>query len=536
MLDGFTPWPEEFAARYRGRGHWQGRTLGSLLRDRAADSPDLLAVVDAHRRWTYRELDRRADRLAAGLDGLGIRAGDRVLVQLPNVAEFLALAFACFRLGAIPVLALPAHREAEITHLARLAEAVAYVIPDTHLGYDHRELARTLLDRAPSVRHVLVVGEPQEFTALADLAGAEPRALPEPDPSEVALLLLSGGTTGLPKLIPRTHADYVYNATASAEVTGIDTDSRYLVALPIAHNFPLACPGALGTLHAGGTVVMAPTPSPDDAFPLIERERITVTALVPPLALLWLEAADWGIADLSSLRLLQVGGARLKPATAAQIEPVLGCRLQQVFGMAEGLLNFTRPDDPDDLVLETQGRPLCADDELRIVDADDRPVAPGDVGELHVRGPYTLRGYYRADEHNRAAFTPDGYYRSGDLVRQLPSGHLVVEGRIKDVINRGGDKIPVEEVENHLLTHPAVHDIALVGIPDDALGERSCACVIAHGTPPTRAELNAHLVASGLAAFKLPDRVRVVEDFPRTALGKVNRRALAALLVERASV
>ncbi|MBV6697768.1 (2,3-dihydroxybenzoyl)adenylate synthase [Kitasatospora aureofaciens] len=531
MLDGFTAWPPEFADRYRALGYWRGRTLGSLLRERALAVPDRLAVVAGDHRWTYAELDDRADRLAAGLHHRGLAAGDRVLVQLPNVAAFVPLCFALFRLGAIPVLALPAHRETELAHLARLSGAVAYVVPDVHLGYDHRALARTLRAEQPTLREVLVVGVPQEFTAL-DAVDAEPVPLDGPAPSDVALLLLSGGTTGTPKLIPRTHDDYAYNATASAELCSFGPDTRYLAALPVAHNFPLACPGVLGTLAVGGTVVLAPTPSPDDAFPLIERERITATALVPPLALLWLEAAEWSLADLSSLELLQVGGARLKAETARRVRPVLGCALQQVFGMAEGLLNYTRPEDPDQTVLETQGRPLAAHDELRIVGPDDREVPPGETGELLVRGPYTIRGYYRAPEANRAAFTPDGFYRSGDLVRRLPGGHLMVEGRVKDVINRGGDKVPVEEVENLLLAHPAVHDAALVGVPDDALGERSCACVIAHGTAPTRAELNAHLTGRGLAAFKLPDRLVVLDAFPRTALGKVNRRELAMLIRE----
>ncbi|MBX9359658.1 (2,3-dihydroxybenzoyl)adenylate synthase [Streptomyces sp. WAC04114] len=525
MLDGFTPWPKEFADRYRERGHWSGRTLGSLLRQRAAATPEAIAVVDGDRRWTYRDLDERADRLAAGLHGLGLAPGDRVLVHLPNIAEFLELSFALFRLGAVPVMALPAHREAEIGHLLALSEAVAYVIPDTHLGFDHRPLARAVGEKAPALRHVLVAGDPQEFTALASLS-AEPRPLPEPDPSDVALLLLSGGTTGAPKLIPRTHDDYLYNAAAGAAVTGLTSGTRYLAALPVAHNFPLACPGLLGTLHAGGTVVMCPHPSPDTAFALIARERVTVTALVPSLALLWLEAAEWADDDLGSLELLQVGGSRLKAEAARRIGPELGCRLQQVFGMAEGLLCYTRLDDPDGLVLDTQGRPLSEDDELRIVDTDDHEVPDGEVGELLVRGPYTLRGYYRADDHNARAFTEDGFYRSGDLVRRLPSGHLVVEGRIKDVINRGGEKVPVEEVENHLLAHPAVLDVALVGLPDTRLGERSCACVVPRGTPPSRADLIAHLTGRGLAAFKLPDDVRALASFPRTALGKVDKAAL----------
>ena len=528
-LEGFVPWPEDLARAYRERGYWLGRSLGSLLRDAAAAWPDRTALVDGARRITYAQLDTRADRLAAGLAAREIRAGERVLVHLPNVAELVELIFALLRLGAVPVLTLPAHRETEIMALARLSGAVAYVVPDLHVGHDHRPLARLVRERVPSVREVLVAGDAQELTPLAAL-DASPLDLPEPDPTDVAVLLLSGGTTGVPKLIPRTHDDYLYNATASAEVTGLDGDTRYLAVLPVAHNFPLACPGVLGTFAVGGTVVLARTPDPIECFALIERERVTVTALVPPLALLWLDAVEWVEADLSSLTLLQVGGARLKAEAAVRVRPVLGCALQQVFGMAEGLLNYTRLDDPDELVVDTQGVPLCEADELRLVGPDDVEVAPGEIGELLTRGPYTLRGYYRAAEYNRTAFTPDGFYRSGDLVRRLPSGHLVVEGRVKDVINRGGEKVPVEEVENLLLGHPGVHDVALVGVPDETFGERSCACVVARGIPPTRAGLAAHLTALGVADYKLPDRLRVFDVLPRTGLGKVDKRALARLL------
>ncbi|MEV0262288.1 AMP-binding protein [Streptomyces sp. NPDC050617] len=526
MPDGFIPWPAEYAERYRARGHWRGRTLGSLLRDRAAATPDALALVDESRRWTYQELDVRADRLAAGLHDLGIARGDRVVVHLPNTAEFVELSFALFRLGAIPVMALPAHREAEIANLLAVSEAVAYVVPDTHLGFDARTLARAVRDGAPRLRHVIVAGEAQEFTPLASLPTGPLPLPPGPDPSDVAVLLLSGGTTGTPKLIPRTHDDYAYNATASAAVAGVTARTRYLTVLPAAHNFPLACPGMLGVLDAGGTVVMCPDPSPDAAFGLIARERVTMTSLVPSLVLLWLEALEWAEEDVSSLRLLQVGGSRLKAEAAARVTPELGCRLQQVFGMGEGLLCFTALDDPEALVLDTQGRPLSPDDEIRVVGPDDADVPDGDTGELLARGPYTMRGYYRAEEHNARVFTPDGFFRTGDLARRLPSGHLVVEGRLKDVINRGGEKVPVEEVENHLLTHPAVYDAVLVGLADAHLGERSCACVVPRGAPPTRAELNAHLTGRGLAAFKLPDEIRVLRDLPRTALGKIDKAAV----------
>ncbi|MGI5452299.1 (2,3-dihydroxybenzoyl)adenylate synthase [Streptomyces sp. CA-249302] len=534
MLDGWVPWPDALAERYRAEGYWAGRPLDRLLRDRADSDPARIALVDADgNRWTYAELDLRADRTAAGLRRIGIGAGDRVVVQLPNTDAFVVLFFALLRAGAVPVLTLPAHRESELVHVAETAGATAVAVPDVLDGFDHRALARAVRKAVPSVEHVLVAGDPAEFTALADI-DADPVPLPAPDPGDVAVLLLSGGTTGKPKLIPRTHDDYTYNVRASAETCGFDESTVYLVVLPTAHNFALACPGLLGTLMAGGTVVLSPTPSPEDAFALIEREKVTVTAVVPPIALLWLDAVEWEDADLSTLALLQVGGSKLGAEPAARVEPALGCTLQQVFGMAEGLLNYTRLDDPRELITGTQGRPLSPADEIRVVDEDGHDVLPGEVGELLTRGPYTLRGYYRAPEHNARTFTNDGHYRSGDLVRVLPSGHLVVEGRAKDQINRGGDKISAEELENHLLAHPAVHDAAVVGMPDETMGERTCAYLVPRAQPvPTQRELAAFLTDRGVATYKLPDRVEIVDFFPRTSVGKIDKKALGRRIAER---
>lgn len=533
MLDEWVPWPRSLADRYRAEGYWTGRPLDLLLRDRAERSPDRTALVDATgARWTYTELDRRADRIAAGLRRLGIGADDRVVVQLPNTDAFVVLFFGLLRAGAVPVLTLPAHRESEILHIAETAGATAYAIPDVHDGYDHRALARAVREAVPTVAHVLVAGDPEEFTALADV-DADPVALPAPASGDVALLLLSGGTTGKPKLIPRTHDDYTYNVLASAEICGFDDSTVYLVVLPAAHNFALACPGLLGTLMAGGTVVLAPTPSPEDAFGLIERERVTVTAVVPPVALLWLDAVEWEDADLSSLKLLQVGGSKLGAEPAARVEPALGCALQQVFGMAEGLLSYTRLEDPPDLVIGTQGRPMSPADEISVVDARGKEVAPGELGELLTRGPYTLRGYYRAPEHNARTFTESGFYRTGDLVRVLPSGHLVVEGRVKGQINRGGDKISTEELENHILAHPAVHDAAVVGMPDATMGERTCVHLVPRGEAPTKQQLAVFLAERGVAAYKLPDRVEVLDVFPRTSVGKIDKKELARGIAEQ---
>jgi 2,3-dihydroxybenzoate-AMP ligase len=349
-----------------------------------------------------------------------------------------------------------------------------------------------------------------------------------PEPHQLAFLQLSGGTTGVPKLIPRTHDDYLYSVWGSNEICGVDADTRFLVVLPAAHNFPMSSPGWLGVLYAGGTAVLCPRPDPATAFPLIERERITMTGMVPPLALVWTDAAAGTGHDLSSLELVLVGGAKYSEAAARRLEPALGCRLMQVFGMAEGLVNYTRLDDDHETVVTTQGLPISPDDEIRIVDDSGQEVPQGEFGHLLTRGPYTIRGYWRAPEHNATAFTEDGFYRTGDIVRRTPTGHLVVEGRAKDQINRGGEKVAPEEVENIILGHPSVHDVSVVAVPDAYLGERSLAYVILReGAEPLKSVAVKRFVREqGIAAYKVPDLVEFVDAFPQTGIGKVSKKGL----------
>ncbi|MFG3355926.1 (2,3-dihydroxybenzoyl)adenylate synthase [Streptomyces sp. NPDC048001] len=528
-------WPAEFAERYRAAGWWRGQTFGGMLRERAGAHPGRVAVVDfggpdgSRRTWTYAELDRRADALATGLAARGIGHGDKVVVQLPNVGEFLEVVFALFRLGALPVFALPAHRLSEISYFCRFTGAAAYIVPGEHGGYDYRALATQVLASCPSLRHVLVASDDAgPFEALSEVYARPAPRHTGPSASDLAFLQLSGGSTGVPKLIPRTHDDYLYSLRGSNEICAVTEDSVYLCVLPAAHNFPLSSPGSLGTLHAGGRVVMCPQPSPDTAFRIIQDEGVTLTGLVPPLALVWTEAAPRTAYDLSSLQVLLVGGATFSEEAARRVAPALGCTLQQVFGMAEGLVNYTRLDDDPELRVTTQGRPISPDDEILVVDDEDRPVPVGTTGHLLTRGPYTIRGYWNAPEHNERAFTEDGFYRTGDLVRLTPSGHLVVEGRAKDQINRGGEKIAAEEVENHLLAHASVHDANVVAEPDPYLGERSCAHVILRdGAEPVGAmALKSFLRGRGLAAYKIPDRIVFVDAFPTTGVGKVSKKDL----------
>jgi 2,3-dihydroxybenzoate-AMP ligase len=530
----FRRWPEADQRRYRSAGYWRGETFGDLLRDWSRRYAGRTALVDvpdpdgAARRWTYAELDAQVDRVCAGLRGLGLRRGDRVILHLPNRAEFVLLWFALQRLGAVPVHAVPGHRRAEISHLAEMSGAVAYVAAEPGEGFAEQV-------RTDVLRHIIVVDgvAGHGHVSFADLARAEPdrESPPGPASSDLALLLLSGGTTGLPKLIPRTHDDYAYNARTYTQVCAMDADSVYLAVLPIAFNYTFACPGVLGALTVGGTAVLAPDPSPDTAFWLIEQERVTITAINPPLVPLWLDEFDLSRPDLSSLRVLQVGSARLADDVARRIEPALGVRLQQGYGMAEGLLNCTRLDDPDELVHTTQGRPISPADELRIVDPDtDEAVPEGHVGELLTRGPYTIRGYYRGGEVDDTSFTADGFYRTGDLVRQLGSGHLVVVGRVKDQINRGGEKIAATEVEGHLLANPAIRAAALVAAADPVWGEVPVAFLVCDAAPPTVGDIARFLADRGLAAYKAPVRVELVEELPLTPVGKIDKAALRARL------
>jgi 2,3-dihydroxybenzoate-AMP ligase len=526
MLTGAVPWPADLAARYRREGYWRDESLANLLRAPAVTAGTRTAVAASGQRISYAELDRRADQLTAGLRELGAAAGDRFVVQLPNRVELLAVCVALFRLGAIPVLALASHRKAEIGYLCEHAEATGLVIPDVHLGFDHRAMAREIRSALPGLRHVLVAGEPDGFTALGDVA-SPPADLPPPDPDEVALCLLSGGTTGLPKLIPRTHNDYLCQLRGTAREMGLDESGAYLAALPIAHNAALGCPGALGALWAGAKVVLAGSPAPDEVFPLIATEAVTLTTLMPAFLPLWASTVDLFDVDLSRL-VIEVGGARLDPAVARSAEHALGCTITRWFGMAEGILCFTRVGEPARVRHETEGRPLWPADEIRVVDEHDRDVRPGGVGELLVRGPSVLRGYFRAPEYNATAFTAAGFLCTGDLVRMTPEGNMVVEGRLKDVVNRGGEKVPTAEVEDHLRAHPGVKDVAVAAVPDPALGERTYAFVIPAGPPPSLRDLRDFLTGRGLAAFKLPDQLELIGSFPFTPVGKVDKAALRA--------
>jgi len=533
-LVGVTPFPPEFAARYRSRGYWEDVPLGRFYDRVFAAHGDRVAMISRGSGVTYAQLKQRVDRLAVHLLEQGVKPLDRWVVQLPNIPEFVYLYFALQRLGAIPIMALAGHRWNEINAFFELSGATGYAVSERIGDFETRQLVDQVRGGHRQVRTVLGVESIRELVGKASPLDAGLLESVEVDPDEPCVFQLSGGTTGVPKLIPRTNNDYVYNTKAAVAVNDVHADDCLLVVLPIAHNFPLACPGISGFFWKGARVVLHESPRAEEVFPLIARERITHLELVPALLIRYINAPSIGDHDLSSVRVINTGGQKLQPEVKRRAETLFpNARVQEVFGMAEGLLMFVRLDDPDDVRFETVGRPVCEDDEIRIVDEDRNPVADGEVGELLVRGPYTLRGYYGVPDYNARTFTADGFYCSGDLMRRHPSGNYVVEGRKKDLINRGGEKISAEEIENLILSHPAVLNVACVPMPDPVLGERMCAFVIPkHGRTLTLAELTAFLTEKGLAKFKLPERLELTDDLPLSKFGKVAKNVLTKRLAE----
>jgi len=535
LWDGIVQYPPEFVEKYTTKGYWLGQTLSEFFIECAEKYSQNTALICGDRQFSYAELQQRIDEFAVYLSKQGYQLGDSLVIQLPNIAEFFIAYFGALRIGMRPIMSLPAHRHSEVSHFMGQTSAKLYICADKFMGFDYRQLAHECLKRCESLQQVIVVGDAGDFDAWPETNKFQMQRVvpPQVTARHVAFFQLSGGSTGTPKLIPRTHDDYLYSVRASAEICELNQQTKMLMVLPVAHNFSLSSAGSLGLFYAGGTLVLSQEPSTSTCFALIQQHKISHVALVPALAASWVEAVQKGQENIfARLAVLQVGGARLADALARQLIEQYQCCLQQVFGMAEGLVNYTRYDDEMEQIISTQGSRISADDEIKVVDDDDQELPSGEVGHLLVRGPYTIRGYYNAPEHNRNAFTVDGFYRTGDLVRINAAGNIIVEGRSKDQINRGGEKIATEEVEQVLNQHPQVIQSALVSMPDPMLGEKSCAYIQwrIDEQDPSQTRLNLQLRQYvqhyGLATYKIPDRIEFVEDMPYTALGKIDKKAL----------
>jgi non-ribosomal peptide synthetase component E (peptide arylation enzyme) len=539
-IEGVTYHRAEDARRWLADGAWIARTVGDALRDTARRYPDRAAFVSDERSLSLRELDEATERLGAALLALGLATGDRAIFQLGTTVETALVLLACFKAGIVPVCSLPQHREVEIGQLARQSGARGYFVQADFGSFDLVGFARQMAQRVPSLRHLVVVrGEAEGLPSLQALINAMPleearrrlRDVPL-GCEDVLSFQLSGGTTGLPKIIPRFHAEYLGHAAGWMRTYGIAEHSRVIWSLPLLHN--------AGQLYAliplallGVTTVLMPRVDICHMLELIERHRVTHALSIGPIAPQLLAYTDLARHDLSSLRLF----ATMSRADA--LEAHLGLPCSNLYGITEGLLLGSGADAPAWRRHHTQGASGCAQDEIRLLEpGSETPVPLGAMGELCFRGPATLPGFFDAPETNAQSFTSDGFYRTGDMM----SAHVVedvtcyaFEGRLRDNVNRGGEKIGCEEVEAFVCRHPAVADAKLVAMPDPFYGEKGCIFIIPRPgqRAPEVAELAQFLVAQGLAKYKCPERVEAIEAFPVTRVGKLDKPALKRQIAEK---
>ncbi|RUZ72791.1 AMP-dependent synthetase [Mesorhizobium sp. M7A.F.Ca.US.006.01.1.1] len=526
--------PQADLDRYVAAGCLAHETLAGAFHKAALAFPDNVALLGPDLCVTYREVDARATRLAAALLRQGLAPLDSVVFQLANSAELIYAFMACLKAGLIPICTLAAHREHEIGYLANLAEAKLHIIDEDTAKFDFSNFARAMQRSVPSLKLILQArGEPGEdalsLHRLIESIGLEEATAVldgvELDPFQVAVYQLSGGSTGVPKIIPRFHNEYLHNMRAVAEWLGYRPDDVLFMPQPMVHNLNMGC--CFGPiLLTGGTVTITPDLQADTLVSLIRATRPTWLMLGGPIVARLEAAIRAKDIDLANAR------GVIAANSAPKLRSLLGVPVYHTFGITEGVIMFTRPGDPLEAQDTTHGRPVSRFDEVRILrPGTEIDVAQGEIGEPVFRGPYTTHGYLKAEERNKETFTSDGYYRSGDLMQERRidgTSYYVFCGRIKDVVNRAGEKINCEEVEAAVVTHPAVAAIVAVPYPDPVYEERLCAVIIPRDghSAPSVAELGAFLQSYGMAKFKWPERIEVVSAFPLTASGKISRRAL----------
>jgi cyclohexanecarboxylate-CoA ligase len=519
--------PSPLAAAYRAAGDWTGETLEEPLRRGALAHPERTALVDRERRFTYGELWDRVERTAGMLAARGVGPGDVVSFQLPNWAEALLVHDAVVLLGAISNPIVPIYREHELEFILCQAGSRVLVVPDTFRGFDYRAMADGLRRECEALDHVLVVGEPgpgEESFATA-VAAAEPTAAAERDPGDVALLLYTSGTEANPKGVLHSHETLACESRSIIDLYRLSGDDTVFMPSPLTHITGLLY-GMMLPFMLGTKVVLQDVWDPDLAVDQIEREGLTFTVGATP----FLHGIVNAERPAEHLRIFGCGGADVPPALIEAAGRRLGLRASRLYGSTEcPTVTGTPIDAPADRHATTDGAPIGAD-EVRIVDELGAVLPVGERGELQARGPELCLGYLDP-ALNEKAFTADGWFRSGDLAVADEQGYLRISGRAKDVIVRGGENLSAKEIEDLLFEHPEVREVAVVGYPDEVLGERTCAVVV--GTRPLQlADLVDHLRAHSVANQKLPERLVQVEALPKTASGKVQKYRLRELVRE----
>lgn len=528
---------EKILKLYEDQGYLKKETIHGEIKKTAKKYPEKIALYDSKGSMTYCILNEYSDGLAAYFLEEGLSDGDIVLLQIPNCNLYVTVLLALLKVGIKPVLMLPTHRQQEIVSVASIVKPKAYIGITEFLGTSYVEMVSQIKNLG-----IQSIYTDQNFEGESIYPC---KKLPEynvemkdckvsynMDYRSIALFLLSGGTTNLPKVIPRIHEAYVYNSKATCKCTGITKETVNMALLSTSHDFQLASPGILGTLYSGGTVVLSETSSFDEAFALIEKHKVTFTCIVPAIAKIWAEVLDWYDGDLSTLERMMIGAAKLDEDLGRKLIDCLQIVLHQAYGLGEGITCTTRQEDDLETILHSQGKPVSEGDAIKIVDSMGHELPQGESGELYEKGPYTFFGYYGNLDLNQDLFDKDGYLKTGDKAYLNAKGNIVICGRVKEQINKAGENVSPLEVETILRSCSYIREAVVLGMSDEKLGEKVVAVVTADREEIEIKEIGAFFRTKGIASYKIPDDIYVWETIPYTNIGKVDKKLIKKRLEE----
>ena len=537
FLEGFTPYKKEDAVKYNSCRWWSGLTFGDIL-DRAANiHPEKEAFVDRKTRLTYGEAREKTNKLAIGLIDLGIQPLDRVLVQLPNWNEFVFAYFALQKIGAIPVLLIDRYRQLEINNLISLTGATSWIVASRYKKTDYVPIINDILKENPEFKNIITVrGERDHkpFSSLErliekaemtedNLARLTSRA---PDPMQVAHMGPTGGTTGAPKIVPRTHNSLITGSEYCSKSWEQNNQDVNLIAGPIGHDLTFT-KGFIGSIIMLGKIIFLDSTDDKEICETIEKEKVTSIIWVPTLAQRMLQYKDLDKHDLSSLQKMHSAGGTSHPDLVKDVTKKLKMKFYNGYGATEGMTTITRTTDDLETICTTVGRPTCPYDTYKVIDKAGNELPPNTQGELVLKGPGVFTGYYNNPKENKEAFTKDGFFKTGDVATINEKGYIRLTGRIKEMINRGGESISATEIERLINRHPDVAAVAVIPIPDLLMGERVCAYI----QPKAGMQLSSNEIISFLkeqkaSVLQLPERIEFIDTMPYTGAEKLDKKSL----------
>jgi 2,3-dihydroxybenzoate-AMP ligase/mycobactin salicyl-AMP ligase len=549
VLEGANPFPKEWVDQYYRKRWWLGIPLGEML-DRSCDLYSYKeALIAGEVRLTYQQIREWTDRAAIAFLELGIEKLDRVLLQIPNWAEFVFAYYGLHKIGAIPVMCIPRFSQREMEHFYKTTEAKAWIVPLRFEKIEYRPMIDAFRSQPLSLRHILIIEPMREETESFPegvlsfnnlLNEVDLRRYPKdylqtfrPDPDEICHLMPTGGTTGLPKLVPRTHNDWLCNVEYRAKAWQRSPHDITLIATPITHNMAIEV-SLNPSILTGGKVVMISSTRPKEILEAIEKERVTTMILAVAQVQQIIDFRELDRYDKSSLKVIATGGSHISPELIRKVYDKLNCKFYNVYGSSEGPCTQTRYEDPEEVVFHTVGWPVCPYDEFKVIDSNGCELPQGEEGELVARGPCIFLGYYKSDAENREAFTPDGFYRTGDIAKFDREGRLIITGRSKDIIIRGGENVSAKEVEELISGHSKVEQVAAVGMPDPVLGERVCAFIKPKKNEMISfEEIISYLKGKKTSVLYLPERIEMIDEIPLTRVGKVDKKWLREEIKEK---